>query len=312
MYSPIRIAAGLALIGVLGSRSMAAPLEAPFNFSRSEISIEVSIRGKSLNAILDTGVDPSVIDISDAELLGLKVDRSNSGEAAGFGEGHGATIFPATIEGLTIRGRHFAPFDALASDTGAYAGPDQPKIDAVLGYSFLADKIVLIDYVTDRLAILDSPADARSWVRTCRARWRIPLRTFEFGSYPVIPGFRFGESTGPVTLDTGSNGGIGLFPAGLDLAGVRDSLVDQGATIRRGARGDSKVETFILKTPVGFGPFALPAGEHVFVRKQEDASPGRVANIGNALLAEMRLEVLLDYRKHAMTFYGDCRRVKSD
>jgi len=305
MNKAIGPAAFVALIGLSASKTMAASLETPFNFIRSEINIEVSIKGKVLNAILDTGVDPSVIDITDATLLGLKVDRSVSGEAGGFGDRRGATVFPATIEGLTIRGRSFAAFDALASDTSSYSSPDQPKIDAVLGYSFLSDKIVLIDYVAHELAILDSPGAAQASVRACRAHWRIPLKTFE--SYPVIPGFRFGYATGPVTLDTGSSGGIGLLPAALELAGVRDSLVDQGASIRRGARGESKVETYVLNQPVGFGPFTLPAGQRVFVRKQQDTSAGRVANVGNALLAELRIKMLLDYPKRLMTFYGDCR-----
>jgi hypothetical protein len=294
-----------ALAGFLTSTAIAAPLETPFNFTRSEISIEVFIKGKALNAILDTGVDPSVIDIADAASLGLKVDRSLSGEAGGFGNGRGATVFPATIEGLTIGGRRFAAFDALASDMASYTSPDQPRIDAVLGYSFLSDKVVLIDYVAHTLAILDGPGEARASVRTCRARWRIPLKTFE--SYPVIPMFRLGDATGPVTLDTGSSGGIGLLPAALDLAQVRASLVDQGASTRRGARGESKVETFILNEPVGFGPFTLPAGQRVFVRNQQDSSAGRVANVGNALLAELQIKMLLDYRRRSMIFYGDCR-----
>jgi len=300
-----RLAACLAVIGVLTSNAVAAPLETPFSFARSEIDIKISVRGKTLNAIVDTGVDPSVIDIADADSLGLKVDRSASGEAGGFGQGHGATVYPATIDGLSIGGRSFAAFEALASDTSAYAGPDQPKIDAVLGYSFLSDKIVLIDYVAHKLAILDRPGEAETAVGACRTHWRIPLKTFE--SYPVIPGFRFGDATGPVTLDTGSSGGIGLLPAALDLAGLRGALVDQGASIRRGARGQSKVETYALNQPVGFGPFSLPPGQRVFVRNQQDDSPGRVANIGNALLAELQIKMLLDYRARLMTFYGDCR-----
>jgi hypothetical protein len=303
MIKAFGLAAAFTLIGFVTSKAAAAPIEVPFDFSRSQIALEIVLRGKTLNAILDTGVDPSVIDIADAKLLGLKVDRSNSGEAGGFGDGHGATVFPATIDGLTIGGRRFPAFDALASDTTQFTGPHQPKIDAVLGYSFLSDKIVLIDYVTHKLAVLGDPGDARALVRYCRAHWRIPLKTFE--SYPVIPSFRFGDATGPVTLDTGSSGGIGLFPSALDLAQVRDSLVDQGPSIRRGARGETKVETFTLNQPVGFGPFVLPAGQQVFVREKQ-GTPGRVANVGNSFLAELRIKMLLDYRKRLVTFYGDC------
>ena len=284
--------------------SRASPLETPFDFSRSEIVIEISIKGKTLYAIVDTGVDPSVIDLAAADHLGLKVDRTNSGEAGGFGEGKGMTVFPTRIEGLSIHGHNFAGFDALASDTSAFTPADQRRIDVVLGYSFLSDKILLIDYVAQSLAILASPREVRARVRTCRTRWRVPLKTFD--SYPVIPGFRLGEARDPVTLDTGSNGGIALFAAALDLPGVKDSLIDQGASIRKGARGESTVENFILNQPVGFGPFTLPAGQAVFVHKQQGSAVARIANVGNAVLAAFKIKILLDYRSRAMSFYGDC------
>jgi hypothetical protein len=298
----LRLAVFFFLIGC--STSRASSLETSFDFSHSEIGIEVSIRGKTLYAIVDTGVDPSVINLAEADELGLKVDRSDSGEAGGFGEGRGMTVFPARIEGLSIRGRNFAAFDALASDTAAFTGADQRRIDVVLGYSFLSDKIVLIDYIAQQLAILDSSSEARATVRTCRTRWRIPLKTFE--SYPVIPGFRLGEARGPVTLDTGSSGGIALFEGALDLPGIRHSLVRQGASIRRGARGESKVENFILSQPVGFGPFTLPAGQLVFVHKQQGSMVERIANVGNTVLAAFKIKMLLDYRSRIMSFYGDC------
>jgi len=298
----LHLAVFFSLIGC--STSRASSLETSFDFSRSEIGIEVSIRGKTLYAIVDTGVDPSVINLAEAEELGLKVDRTDSGEAGGFGEGRGLTVFPTRIEGLSLRGHNFAAFDALASDTAAFTSSDQRRIDVVLGYSFLSDKILLIDYIAQKLAILASSGEVRATVRTCRTRWRIPLKTFD--SYPVIPGFRLGEARGPVTLDTGSSGGIALFEEALDLPGVRDSLVDQGASIRRGARGESKVENFILSQPVGFGPFALPAGQHVFVHKQQGSTVERIANVGNTVLAAFKIKMLLDYRSRVMTFYGDC------
>jgi hypothetical protein len=93
-----------------------------------------------------------------------------------------------------------------------------------------------------------------------------------------------GEASGPVTLDTGSSSGIALFEEALDLPGVRDSLVDQGASIRRGARGESKVQNFILSEPVGFGPCSLRAGQPVLVHKQQGSAAERIANLGNEVL----------------------------
>jgi hypothetical protein len=90
------------------------------------------------------------------------------------------------------------------------------------------------------------------------------------------------------------------------FAGDSSSAGDSGASIRRGARGESKVETFVQTQPVGFGPFTLPAGQRVFAHKQPDPSAGRVANVGNALFAELKIKILLDYRERLMAFYGDC------
>ena len=295
--------ATLLLASPLASRTLCAPLVIPFDFSQSELGLKVSIDGKPLSAILDTGVDPSLIDLAEAKALGLDINQRDAGEAAGFGAGRGMTVFPAKIKGLTIGQREFQPFDALASDMRSLTKADQPRLDMVLGYSFLSDKIVLVDYVTGRLAIFDRADEAKAMVETCKARWAIPLTTFE--SYPLIPDFRFGKVTGPVTLDTGSNGGIGLFRVAETLQGMQASLVHEGSTVHRGARGVSTVEDYSLNEPVGFGPFILPAGQKVFVHN-EAGSEKRLANIGNTFLKALKIKMLLDYRSRYMTFFGSC------
>ena len=63
---------------------------------------------------------------------------------------------------------------------------------------------------------------------------------------------------------------------------------------------------FTLNVPVGFGPFTLPAGQIVTLRKPP-GSDSRAANIGNKLFAALKLKMLLDYKSRVMTFYGDCR-----
>jgi hypothetical protein len=304
MQNAARVIAAALVASLLARGAMCAPLVVPFDFSRSELGLKVSIKGEPLNAILDTGVDPSLVDLADAKALGLKFNQGDAGEAGGFGDGRGMTVFPAEIAGLTIGQREFPPFDALASDMTSLSHDDQPKLSMVLGYSFLSDKIVLIDYVKDTLAILDTPDQSKAMVSKCHVRWSIPLTTLE--SYPVIPNFRFGKTVGPVTLDTGSNGGIGLFGAAMTLPGMKANLIHVGSTVRRGARGASKVQEFTLNESVGFGPFTQPPGETVFIHNQEGAAEKRVANIGNALLKDLKIKMLLDYRHRFMTFYGRC------
>ncbi len=192
-------------------------------------------------------------------------------------------------------------------DMGTLSARYKRRLDGVLGYSFLSDKIVLIDYPKRMLGILDRPADATATVRTCRKRWSVPLRSFEGDSIPVIPDFRFGRAAAPISLDTGSNGGVSLYQGALDLPGLRAALVERGQTASTGARGDTTSKIYALNLPVGFGPFALPAGEIVTLRAVKGSSDTRLANIGNKLFAAIKLKLLLDYRARLMTFYGDCR-----
>lgn len=294
----------LALTGAAPVGEPGARLVIPFDFSKSAIEIDVTIKGKPLHMILDTGVDPSVIDLVEARELGLAVDRKDSGEASGFGDGKGATVFPAKVDGITLAGRGFGSFEALATDMGGISAGLGRKLDGVLGYSFLTDKIVLIDYPAQRLALLDHTEDGRFLTHTCRTHWAAPLRTVD--SFPVIPDFRFGNTHAPVSLDTGSTGSIGLFQSALGLPGIGSALHEIGTITRTGARGKAKSASYRFDLPVGFGPFTLPAGLAVSTYKETGAVDTRVANIGNRLLAAMKLKLLLDYRARTMNFYGNC------
>jgi hypothetical protein len=285
---------------------VAATLDLPFDFSRRAIGIDVTVHGVPLYVLLDTGVDPSVISNARAEILGLKVDHASGGEASGYGDSKSAAVFPATIDGLAIRGRSFPPIVALAADTTGISRKLGRDLDGVLGYSFLKDKIVLIDYAAQTAAILDRAADSGPKVRRCRVRWSTRLQFLDGDNTPIIPHFRFGTASGPITLDTGSNGGISLFERAFDSPHVIAALVAKGEVEYTGARGDEKSKTYSFEAPVGFGPFSLPAGQLVNRIKAGSKDDKRLANVGNQLFAEMGLKVLLNYRDKRITFYGSC------
>jgi hypothetical protein len=300
----------LAAVSLMGTfivgQVVAGVLDIPFDFSRDAIGIDVTVKGTSLFFLLDTGVDPSIIDHARAESLGLKIDLLAGGEASGYGEAKSSAIFPATLDGLEIGGRSFGPIDALVADTGAMSRGLGREIDGVLGYSFLADKIVLIDYDSKRVGILDKAADADSTARSCHRRWTTALQFLDGDNTPIIPAFRLGAASGPITLDTGSNGGISLFERSLGLPGVNTRLSEQGETEHTGARGVAKSTTYVFGAPVGFGPFSLPAGQIVNRIKAPSTADKRIANVGNRLFADMKLKILLNYRAKKLVFYGDC------
>jgi Aspartyl protease len=283
-----------------------AVLDIPFDFSHGAIGMDVTVHGMPLFVLLDTGVDPSVIATARAESLGLKVERASGGEASGYGESKSASVYPTTIVALAIRGRSFAPIDALMADTTAISRGYGRDIDGVLGYSFLMDKIVLINYAAQRVSILDRAADTGPVVRLCRTHWSTAMQFLDHDNTPIIPNFHFGSSSGPVTVDTGSNGGISLFDRALESPDVRAALVEQGEIEHVGSRGNAKSKTYLFKAPVGFGPFSLPAGQGVVRVKAGSPDDKRFANVGNRLFADMKLTILLNYRARKLTFYGSC------
>ncbi len=299
-------AAALSTPLLAGANAAEAPLSVPFDYSRSAIGLDVTVKGTPLYMILDTGVDPSAIDSTRAEALHLHIDRGVGGEATGEGDAARAQVYPATIEGLSIAGRALAPVDALAMDMSALSARYGRPLDGILGYSFLSTRIVLIDYPNSRLSILSRAGEAARLTRGCRQHYAIALRSFEGDTIPVIPDFRFGSATAPITLDTGSNGGISLYAGAFDVPAIRAGYTETGETVATGARGNTTTKTGTLNLAVGFGPFTLPPGQRVTLAKIPGSADTRLANIGNTLFAALGLKMLLDYPGKRITFYGQC------
>jgi hypothetical protein len=298
--------AALATSAFLLTPVFAEPVAVPFDFSRGVIGLDATIGDRPVYALLDTGVDPSAVDIHRAETLGLKIDRSDSGEISGVGDAQSVRAVSATLDGLVIGSRGFGAFDALASDLSALSNVYGRPIDAILGYSFLKDTLVLVDYPNRKVVLLDQPGDVRLITRSCRQHWYLALQTFGDDNWPIIPQFHFGSAVGPASLDTGSNGGIALFPRAFRVPGLRAALVENGEVEHSGFRGVEKSKTYVLHEAVGFGPFTLPAGSVVKLMKATGASDRRVANVGNELFAALNLKILFDYAGKKIRFYGNC------
>jgi hypothetical protein len=93
--------------------------------------------------VLDTGVDPSVIDSARAKALGLPVDHGAGGEATGEGDAKQVQIFSVTIEGLVINGHHFPAIDAAAFDIAPLSARYGRPLDGAQGYGFLNGRVWL-------------------------------------------------------------------------------------------------------------------------------------------------------------------------
>jgi hypothetical protein len=279
------------------------PLVIPFDSHHDAIGFDVTVRGAHLHVILDTGLDPSAIDTAVAERLKLPLDRKGGDEAEGEGAGH-TTVYPSSIDNLRIGSRQFAKFEALAMDMSALTKRFGKTLDGVLGYSFLRDKIVLIDYRRNTVSLLSSAGQAKT--QACRKHYAIPLRSNGDDRIPVISVFRIGKASLPASLDTGSSGGVTLYKSALDLSDIKAAFAQTGTKFVTGARGDLQVTTGTLNSIVGFGPFELPPGQIANTSPQPGSRTTRMANIGNKLFRAMKLQILLDYPAKTLTFYGDC------
>jgi hypothetical protein len=180
------------------------------------------------------------------------------------------------------------------------------RVDAFIGYSFLQDKILLIDYPERTIYLLNRASASPSATKSCRTKWSAPMQLLEGENWPLIPQLRLGDAVISATLDTGSSGSITLYENALNLPSIRSALVQKGEVESGGFQGKEKLKEYVFNKAVGFGRFQLPPGAAVSLRNVK-GSPSNLANVGNKLFASMRLKMMLDYHHRTMTFFGDCR-----
>ena len=125
-------------------------VEAPFDFLHNQIVLRTVIDGQGpYNFVLDTGTHDSTIDLRLARRLRLPLGPV-SREAAGAGHGRAAareTVCRRLRVGdLTVENLHAAALD-LSRVSQELGRP----LHGVLGYGFLEDRIVQIDYFHRRI-----------------------------------------------------------------------------------------------------------------------------------------------------------------
>src|SRR5215217_5466664 len=90
-------------------------VEIPFDFYRNEIILQVKVNGKGpFNMMLDTGTDPSAVDVNTAREIGLKLDAVGS-RATGGGTSvnlvYGTKLPLVELGGITAKNLEAAAID---------------------------------------------------------------------------------------------------------------------------------------------------------------------------------------------------------
>lgn len=252
--------------------------------------------GHPLNVLLDTGTDPSAIDLGLARRLDLRLGEFALGsDAASDAVPFTETVLPWLRLGeLELRDLYLLALDLSRAPF---------KVDLVLGYNVLSRLTLSADYARGSLCLshpdLELPFPAPGGAT-------LPLRFFEH--FPALEGATLlntdvahapSEATLALpllTIDTGSNGALTLGPDLAAQAGLRRGMASVAAD-----EGHGFVERVAVlrgaTAGLRLGPFEL---DHV----ELDAPAGQAgdlgrsgrANLGNALLARFG-RVTLDYRR---------------
>jgi hypothetical protein len=208
-----------------------------FEYVRGLPIVKAHVNGTGpFNFIIDTGGYPSLISLSAASEAGIFVDTDRVGHAEGIGQGN-VRILESDIIDLRIGGLQFGNFDAVAMDLTKISERLGIDLHGILGANFLQGRVTIFDYVNElilfRMLRSISRCDEYS---TSHITYVSGLEFRRNDTIPLIT-IIVEDQALPVTLDTGSNIGLELFPAAVKRLELDAMIDDNGQSSAVGARG---------------------------------------------------------------------------
>ena len=256
----------------------------PFEMVKHQILLPVRL-GEGAGPyffLLDTGVNPSGIDLALARELGLVEGDQPVGEAGGVGNDK-VFIYAATIKSARLGGLPLEAIPAVAMDfTGLGKRLGRP-LHGILGYSFLKGRIVRIDYPQRQVVLLPAGFHYQG-----KPAFREPLVFVANDTMPLLESVAVNGKLLPLSLDTGSSLVLELYPEGAAQAGVTAAPEDQ--TEITGARGDEKAGLGQVQQ-IALGELSQADCEVLLPPHQRPGN--RLGNLGNGFLKHYVLT--LDY-----------------
>ncbi|WP_129632524.1 retropepsin-like aspartic protease [Candidatus Oscillochloris fontis] len=245
--------------------------------------------GHPLTVLLDTGTDPSAIDLGLARRLDLRLgDFALGRDAASDSVPFTETVLPwLRLGDLSLRNLYAVAMDLSRAPF---------KVDLVLGYNVLSQLTLYIDYVNSCINLghpdIEPPAPGPHGTI-------LPLHFAEH--FPALANLELicaerRHALPLATIDTGSNGALTL---GRDVATCIGLYHDTATSITRNGQSFTSATSVLTgaHADLQIGPFML----HNIEVDAPMAGPGDLGrsgrvNIGNRLLAHFGC-VSLDYRR---------------
>jgi predicted aspartyl protease len=279
------------------SQTRSAPIEVPFEFVANQIIVQVKIGGKGpYSMLLDTDTDPSAIDLATARELGLRLDARSFPASGGGADANLVQLTRlSTVELGTVIAKDVS---AGAIDLKKLAAKLERPIHGVLGYSFLRDRIVQIDYAASKIrfytetpypGIQDSPNTVN----------KIAM-AFRYNDGVVIDSVFINGQKLKATLDTGSSGTFALTPEAVAMLGLEEA--EQAGPVEKsvGYNGEFESKSGLLRS-VRIGRMSVESAPAAFwpPKSGHDKKNFQV-NIGNGFFKDYLMT--FDFRGKIVVF----------
>jgi predicted aspartyl protease len=271
-------------------------VEVPFDFYRNAIIVQAEVEGKGpFNMLLDTGVDPSVIDLHTAKDIGLKLASTGH---QGTGGGTDVNLMYETSLPLLKLGNLMASnIEALAADLSKTSEALGKPILGVLGYSLLKNRIVQIDY-PKRVARFYPNSPFPQIVHPSNNSKHTTL-SFRYRDNILVDTVSVNGKRITANIDTGSNSGFQLSPAAVAKLGLETEASKAQVSKSVGFNGVTENREGKIKN-VTIGGISVEEPTVVFFGKgtgHDNENWG--IRIGNAFLKDF--VVTVDYQSETIT-----------
>jgi predicted aspartyl protease len=278
----------------LAASARSEVVEVPFDFYHDSIIVKVKVNGRGpFNMLLDTGVNPSVIDRQTAKELQLKM--SSQGEQGSGGGTERNLAYETSLPRVQLAGLEAVNVEALATDLSNIKDKLGRPLQGVLGYSLLKNRVVQFDYPKQVARFCSSSSELASNLDGSK-QTTLP---FTYRDDILVDGILVNGKKVVATLDTGCNGSFQIPPKAVAQLGLEKELHEAKANQSFGFNGQAENEKGKVKN-ITIGGISVDRPEVVFFKTgagYDDAAWG--LRIGNAFLKEF--VVTVDYQKNIIT-----------
>lgn len=273
-------------------------IEVPFEFVHNQIVIDVKINGKGpFKMLLDTDTDPSAIDLEAARELGLDVGQKGYQTTGGGTEAN--VSYLTTLNLVEVGTASAQKVAAAALDLSKLAKQIGGPVRGVLGYSFLKDRIVQIDYANTKVRFFSaSPYPRIDLTPNTVNIIALPFRR-EDGDVIVDSVFVNNEKM-RATLDTGSSNALCLTPEAIAILGLDEQVAAGSPDKSVGYNGEYESRSGVLKS-VRLGKYAAESVPAQFWSPNTGHDKKKFQiNIGNAFFQDFLMT--FDFKAKIVVF----------